>query len=624
MMVEERAAGWDRATCGTRRGADETGMARTQVESQDVSSASAPRPPAAAPAHRAAETAAAAERGSGGAWAGVQSSGAAGGEDPRGLPGTRARSRRTAGWLDQNLTQGQRVAAPVRLAIVSINFAVWLALPHAPGADPALVWDVNWLSWAFAIGYMVLIYRWPEAGARFATVGPLMDLALVVAWIAVTGGSHSPFVPLMFVGVVGLVQVTPTVALGALGVFTAAMVLTVGSPHVLAIFYLVACGLGLTRWTLRMRSQRWLADTDGLTELFNHRYMKERLAQEMAVATARGRSLALLFLDLDGFKLFNDTYGHPLGDRVLRAVAERLGHACPQTGVIGRFGGDEFVVILPDADPAAARAVGERIRAAVAEVDLRPDNRVSIPITVSVGIALYPDDAANEADLLAAADRAVYLAKRAGGGAVAMADARLHRGTETLGTTLGALQSLAVAVEYQDQNDASHTDYVSRLCVMTGERLGLTEEQKRQLQIGAVLHDVGKIGVPEQILLKPGPLSQREAQIMRQHPELGFLILKEVQGLETALDIVLHHHERYDGGGYPHGLAGQEIALPTKIVTLVDAFTAMTADRPYRNGLSRDEAIAEIRRLAGAQFDPEVVEAFVGLLGDMSVGDEGQ
>jgi diguanylate cyclase (GGDEF)-like protein len=521
------------------------------------------------------------------------------------------------GWRWRGLVRAERVVAPLRGAVAVANLVAWLLLPRPAGAQPSAVWALAVLAVARAVFELVLVFRRPDLVARSPKVSPLLDLGFILAWLAATGGPTSPFGPLLFAGLAGPLRLPPAAALVSLALYTLAGALLLGRGQLLLLLYFVIVAVGLYGWVLKTQEERWRADTDGLTELFNHRYLKEHLVAELRQAAGRGACGAWLFLDLDRFKLFNDTYGHPAGDEALRDVAAHLRRACPRGGILGRFGGDEFALLWPGADRAGAGEAAERLRQAVAAIDLRSEQRVSIPLTVSVGVALYPQDGSTEAELLAAADKALYVAKRSGGNTVAFADSEVHRLIATYGPTLGALESLAIAVEYKDHNTAGHTDYVARLCALLGERLGLSDEERRQLRIGAVLHDVGKIGIPDEILLKPGPLTPEELEVMRRHPELGYMILKEVQGIDQVLDIVLHHHERYDGRGYPHGLKGEEIRLATRIVSVVDAYTAMTSDRPYRKALTPRAAVAEILRHAGSQFDPRVAAAFVDLLREL-------
>jgi diguanylate cyclase (GGDEF)-like protein len=518
-----------------------------------------------------------------------------------------------AAWRWRGLLRAERLVAPLRVVVGAVNLVAWVAVVHPPGNAGLLAWVVGGVAIARALGEAAVL-RWRSAWLRRVPwLSPALDFLFVLLWLAATGGPRSPFAPTVFLALAPVLRLPRAGAVGGLMGFTAVAAAILGPRHALLLAYFLIVAFGLYAWVLRTQEERWRADTDSLTDLFNHRYMSERLLAELEAARQRGAAGQLYFLDLDGFKLFNDTYGHPAGDRVLRAVAESLRQAIPAGAVVGRFGGDEFVVLWPrPVSPAEARAVGERLRDAVASV--AAGLPAGIPLTASVGVASYPRDGQTLDALLGAADKALAAAKRSGGNAVAFADSEVPRLLASYGPTLTALASLALAVESKDRRTAQHADAAARLAGLLGRRLGFEGEDERQLRLGAVLHDLGKIGIPDAILLKPGPLTDEEWAVMRRHPELGYMILKEVPGIELAQDIVLHHHERWDGRGYPHGLRGEEISLAARIVSVVDAFTAMTSDRPYRRALSVEAALEELRRHAGTQFDPAVVLALEALV----------
>nr|HET8628403.1 diguanylate cyclase [Thermomicrobiales bacterium] len=357
------------------------------------------------------------------------------------------------------------------------------------------------------------------------------------------------------------------------------------------------------------------ADTDALTGLANHRAIQERLDEELAHAAAAGQPLAVLMIDVDDFKLFNDTYGHLVGDQILRLASRTLKEACRDTDVIGRYGGDEFIVLLPGADRAGASDAAHRILALMAARSVRAAGQDPLPIALSIGVALYPDDATLKHDILSHADAALYETKRSGGNGV-----RHHQGIDEVAyapvaegacTTFSALQGLVNAVDAKDRYTRDHSDAVTEGALLLAERLGLSPEACGALRIAGLLHDVGKIGIPDRILRKPGRLTDEEYRIMQQHVSLSELIIKEVPSLVDVLGAVASHHERYDGRGYPRGLRGEAIPLLGRIMALADACAAMLLNRPYRRGLGWPEVAAELRRGAGTQFDPALVEPFI-------------
>ncbi len=361
------------------------------------------------------------------------------------------------------------------------------------------------------------------------------------------------------------------------------------------------------------------ATTDALTRLPNHRHLMEQLDHEMTRATRSGHPLSLMMIDVDDFKLVNDAHGHPVGDRLLREVAQVLQNALRTTDIVGRYGGDEFLAILPETDQSAAKLAGERLLSAVRAIrfvvpreDIRVDtNGSTIPVGLSVGISTYPYDSATRLELISLADTAMYSSKQAGGNAVTSADATDSGFLADQNSTFSVLEGLVNAVDTKDHYTRLHSEQVAHHALRLAEAVGLTSDQKRMLRVAGLLHDVGKIGIPDHILRKPGPLNQEEREIICQHPLLGEMIIREVPHLVDIMDMVRHHHERYDGDGYPEGLHGDQIPLLSRIIAVADSYSAMTLDRPYRSALSKEEAISELRKCAGTQFDPEVVSAFL-------------
>jgi diguanylate cyclase (GGDEF)-like protein len=355
------------------------------------------------------------------------------------------------------------------------------------------------------------------------------------------------------------------------------------------------------------------ATTDPITGLLNHRYGHVSLDEAFQRACSQGGALSVLVADIDSFKLFNDTYGHPLGDEVLRLVAGVLRQVCGDSGIPSRYGGDEFLVVLPGADKAAASAFADRLAAAVGEIEFQAKDGTRVPIGLSLGLASFPEDTESKDHLLAVADAATYEAKRLGGidrkGPRLVAAGGVH-----VESVFGALDGLVQAIQYRDRYTKTHSDLAAEYAAKLALRAGLSDEAVRAIRIAGVLHDVGKLIVPDDILKKPGPLTAEEYDVIKRHPLVGEMLIREAPFLEDVIQAVGCHHENYDGSGYPRGLQGDEIPLLGRVMAVADAYSAMSLDRPYRKALSVEEIIAELLASAGTRLDSRLVDIFVEML----------
>jgi diguanylate cyclase (GGDEF)-like protein/putative nucleotidyltransferase with HDIG domain len=351
-----------------------------------------------------------------------------------------------------------------------------------------------------------------------------------------------------------------------------------------------------------------LALTDPLTGLGNHRHFHERLASELEHALHHERPLSLCLVDIDDFKRVNDRFGHPTGDRVLAQVATRL----RQTGEAFRLGGDEFAVLLPGYEEPDAQAAAASIVNRIATFDFGHMGA----ITVSAGIAVAPNHARDRDELLRLVDSALYWAKEYGKNrarvyrhdAIELAELKQLATAGDRAARLRAAASLARAVDARDVYTGSHSQRVAQLAVRLAARIGLPREELELTRLAASLHDLGKLALPEDLLRKPAPLTAPERTVLQRHAQIGFRMLESL-GIDPVAEWVLHHHERWDGTGYPDRLAGTEIPLGARIIFVADAYDAMTSDRVYRQRRTNEDALDEIVRCAGTQFDPEVVEA---------------
>lgn len=363
----------------------------------------------------------------------------------------------------------------------------------------------------------------------------------------------------------------------------------------------------------------WLAERDSVTGIRNHRALQHRLEEEVKRARRSGGVFSLVMIDLDGFKLFNDTYGHPGGDEALRHVASLISSTARGSDVVGRYGGDEFMVILTDTDGESALTFCERLRHVVADNPFKAPDGTLIPVRLSIGIASCPSDGHAVNELIGLADASLYSSKHHGGDQITSPTLMEERVEAGGGAMFGVLDGLVTAVDNKDRYTRRHSEDVTALALVIAQQLSLSEETQRALRIAGLLHDVGKIGVPDRILRKPGKLSDDEFDVIKQHATLGEAIVKEIPHLVEVMGAVGSHHERWDGRGYPRGLKGTEIPFLGRVLAVTDAWSAMTTDRPYRKGLTYAEAREEMRRVAGSQLDPDLVAAFLAGIDEESM-----
>jgi diguanylate cyclase (GGDEF)-like protein len=350
---------------------------------------------------------------------------------------------------------------------------------------------------------------------------------------------------------------------------------------------------------------------DSLTDLGNHRAFHEDLRREIARRTRSGSCFSLVMLDLNGLKQLNDRFGHQAGDERIQAVADCLRATMRATDAAYRTGGDEFMVLLPDERAWGALEFARRLQ----DETLRHRSEPLVTCGIAESIAFETADT-----LLQRADLALYDAKRSGRQIVLYAEGLAPK--PDIGSDQAATRrehrllatALARAVDAKDAGTRNHCETVSELCVLIGQALGLDADRIERLRLAGLLHDVGKIGVSDRILGKPGRLDDDEAAEMSRHVRIGHAIVASAE-LEEEARWVRHHHEHFDGSGYPDGLSGEEIPPESRIILVADAFEAMTADRPYRRARPVHEALEELDRLSGTQFDPACVDALRFALG---------
>jgi diguanylate cyclase (GGDEF)-like protein len=368
------------------------------------------------------------------------------------------------------------------------------------------------------------------------------------------------------------------------------------------------------------------ATHDRLTGIPNRETLLATLTAEVERAGRHYKPLSVAFIDIDRFKPINDTYGHNSGDAVLRQVASLIADSIRASDTFGRYGGEEFMLILPETTPEDAVALAEELRALVMQEPLRIAGSQEIKATISIGIAGGRGSQLQLDMIVDRADAAMYAAKSQGrnrtylfrevdeGAPVRRAPISPERREQA--AAIGrwasdtATQALASVLAPQPHHRGRPSDMIASLATGMALEMSLPAEEIERIRVASLLHDLGKIAIPEEILDKPATLSDSEWQAIGEHPRIGQVILEQASGLREAIPVVLHHHERFNGGGYPHGLKGNEIPLGARIVAVADAYHAMVHDRPYKTALTHDEALVELRSHAGTQFDPAVVDVF--------------
>jgi diguanylate cyclase (GGDEF)-like protein len=500
-----------------------------------------------------------------------------------------------------------------------------VAAPDSGVAEPGLLAGASALTLALAALLVVAHDRLPTWGFHAVALGgTVLASVAVYAW-----GTASSYGPLPFVWVtlfvffffpprdaaahVAAMGVGYAVALAVESPASGAVdgwIATVGSLLVIGVFV----ALVRDRIADLIESLTDAAHRDPLTDLLNRRGFEDVFDIELERARRTGAPLSVVVGDLDRFKSINDELGHPAGDQALRRMGDAISSAKRRFDSGARVGGEEFALLAPDSDEHGAYMLAERIRSDV-QRSVAPDGHS--PLTVSFGIATYPLHGQSTESLLRAADQALYAAKRLGRNRSVISSAevpgilaRVPRGGEESPVELATLLSLAEALDVRDSGNSAHCHRVGRFAELTAREMGMPPESVERIRLAGILHDVGRVGIPDDLMTKSGPLTDEEWSWVRSHPEIGARMLETTE-FEDIRSWILLHHERPDGRGYPEGQPWEDVPVEARILAVTDAYEAMTSQRVYRPAMQPEEAAEELRREAGRQFDEQVVEALL-------------
>jgi len=392
------------------------------------------------------------------------------------------------------------------------------------------------------------------------------------------------------------------------------------------VLFLLAWLLGnMTETEAKIREElERLATHDSLTDLLNHRSFQNILDEKIIEVKEKKFEISLVLLDIDYFKVYNDSLGHQKGDQVLKEVAEILKNSTLGKGYCARYGGEEFVIILPKCDINEAMALAEKIRTKIENtnfpgVEVLPKGK----LTVSLGIAQFPNMADNKEQLIQKADEALYKAKFISKNKVDVYYSVFDELSLVLKDEeqelLNSIRTLTMVINAKDRYTYGHSERTMELSKKLANTLKLDDELTKNIIYGSLLHDIGKIEISREVLNKPKKLNALEWDMFKQHPQWGADIIRPIKSLQGSLDIILYHHENYDGTGYPKGLKGQEIPIGARILRIVDSYDAITTNRPYKEAMSHEQALEELGRYSGSHYDPQIIKTFCDMLGKKAI-----
>jgi diguanylate cyclase (GGDEF)-like protein len=512
----------------------------------------------------------------------------------------------------------------LRMRVATFAAGVWLTYVVCGGSAfyVALTWGRPHrllIAILFGAGFVsgVLVSLLPReeiVRSRFREIfffsWSMMDLALIVAATVADGGTGSPLALIFFMPVIFAAMSYPLVSVIAVGGVSMASYLTLAllqggasSSYEWMFTIMLACTGAMSAWQAGNHGRQHQAlmevsRADALTGCLNRRGFEERAIAEISAAARRARPGAVLLLDVDHFKQVNDERGHADGDELLRWVVQTMKECVRPADAIGRIGGDEFAVLFAEIEP--SDAVDTAARMATALTRRAP---------CSIGLARFPMDGTELEVLMREADTRLYASRHG----------RQGDGRTTTNERLSWAATLAQAVDLRMDAGHEHSRAVADYAVAIAASLGWQEDMLGMLRIAAMLHDAGKVTVPDSILCKPGQLTAEEFAVIKGHSVAGAELVSRIEGMDTIVPWIRHSHESYDGSGYPDGLRGEAIPQASRIMLVADAFDAITSNRPYRPAGSIEFACEELRSGAGTQFDPVCVEALLEQVRDGSL-----
>ena len=505
-----------------------------------------------------------------------------------------------------------------------------------------IIVDYNYV-FLSALGFILLAYFFCIfiETTRFKLLFKIVSISVpvIISFISILlTGTHESHYKYLFLFVIISTSIEFGIKTGLLTTgISAALIVAIdlifgsANSYVFESDLVLICALFIISWAVgsysrtekeHISSLKNLANVDGLTGLFNHRFFYDALADEIVESKRSGSCLSLLFIDLDNFKYYNDLYGHQEGDEVLKQISGILKENVRQNDIVSRYGGEEFAILLPDIGEDIGMKVAERIRRAVQVHYFH--GQESIPggnMTVSIGISTFPTKAKTGDELIKGADDACYRAKFLRKNRVeeyySILD-ELQRDIDEIDReVVASIKTLIAVINAKDKYTYRHIERVVYYCNLLADKLNLDDKEKKKFVYAAYLHDIGKINISEEILMKTDKLSETEWETLKKHPQMAAEIIKNVRLLKESVPIILQHHERYDGRGYPNQMKGEEIDYLARLLTVVDSFDAMTSLRPYQPRKSYNEAFEELISCSGTQFDPEAVKLFIGTVGEL-------